>query len=484
MTALPGPSRRPIARVAPLVACAGLVLVLAGAQVTGLVGGHAVPGADASLNDPLLVPPPAENAAGKAAPDDVADGATVDASDGYDAAAELARIRADVDFWGAKLTAEPANIVAAVQLAQSDVALGRMTGDVADYVRGEAATDRALKVQPDYAPAQAMRAAILISLHRFTQAADVANGVLVAAPDDPTALGALGDARLETGDLAGARAAYGSLTATADGSASRVREGRLAFITGDTVGAIAAVRSAVTAALDEALEGDALAFYDSTLGDLLVATGDEDGGRRAYEAGLAVRPDHPASLVGLARLDAFDGDLDAAIAKLDTAIDAIPQPEWLGRRQDLLTLRGKAGDAALASTDGATIDAIARLAGPAGSVYDRIRSLYLSDHGLQPDLAVKLATDELAIRKDVYGYDALAWALVNAGRPADAVAPIETALAVGTPDARIWYHAGVIEAATGDAAAARDHLTKALALGAALDPVARDRAASVLATVP
>ena len=473
MTALPGSSRRPLVRLAPLLAGAGLVALVVGAQVSGLAGGLA---GGATSRQPLVAAPPAEDAAG--------DATDVTAGAGFDAAAELARVRADVDFWAAKLAADPADIVAAVQLAGSDIALARMTGDVASYVKALSASEAALAAQPGYVPAQSMRAAILVSLHRFADARDQAGSVLAAAPDDATALGALGDARLELGDLAGARQAYAELSATADGSASRVRAARLAFVSGDPAAAVVAARTAVDAATDEGLEGDALAFYDATLGDLLLATGDTEGGRAAYEAALAVRPNHPASLVGLARIDAFTGDLDAAIAKLDTAIDAIPQPDWLARRQDLLGRRGGPGDAAGAAADGATIGAIAKLAGPAGSVYDRVRALYLSDHGLQPDLAVRLASNELVVRKDVYGEDALAWALFNAGRPADALAPMHAALAVGTRDAKLWYHAGLIEAANGDAATARDHLTRALALGPALDPVSRDRASAALAALP
>ncbi len=88
---------------------------------------------------------------------------------------------------------------------------------------------------------------------------------------------------------------------------------------------------------------------------------------------------------GLAKLDAFDGDVTAAIAKLDTAIAAIPLPDWLARRADLLTLRGEPGDARKAVADRATVEAIAQLAGEAGSVYDRGLSIYLSDHRLEPD---------------------------------------------------------------------------------------------------
>jgi hypothetical protein len=126
------------------------------------------------------------------------------------------------------------------------------------------------------------------------------------------------------------------------------------------------------------------------------------------------------------------------------------------------------------------VEAISALAGDAPGVYDRGLSLYLSDHGLDPDRALRLATDELAVRADVYGHDALAWALLNAGRPADAEAPMRAALAAGTRDARLWYHAGLIAAANGRTADARAHLADALALGPALDPVARARAATTL----
>jgi tetratricopeptide (TPR) repeat protein len=396
------------------------------------------------------------------------------------AADELDRIRADVDFWGARLTASPRDIVAAVKLAESDVAEARLTGDVTAYLRAEAAADAALHAQADYPPALGMRASILVALHRFPEARDLANRIISQAPGDATALGVLGDASLELGDLDTAGKAYGELRAVADGSSAQVRAGRLAFVQGDVAGAVAADRAAVAAAMDEGLEGDALAFYQVTLGETLLATGDAAEARDAYAAALESRPDLPAALVGLAKLDAVGGDLDTAIARLDGAIAVIPLPDSLARRADLLDRRAASGDAEKAATDRSTVEVVARLAGDAAYVYDRGLSLYLSDHGLDPDRAVRLATDELAVRRDVYGYDALAWALLNAGRPAEAAAPTASALAAGTHDARLWYHAGLVAAANGDVAAARTDLSAALALGPALDPAARDRAEAAL----
>src|SRR3954451_21108435 len=102
MTALPGPSRRqPLprpTRLASLLACAGLVAVVVGAQATGLVGGRSGGADERWLEEPLRVAPPAEG---------VNDATTGDAAaDPFDPRAELDRVRADVDFWANRLQAD------------------------------------------------------------------------------------------------------------------------------------------------------------------------------------------------------------------------------------------------------------------------------------------------------------------------------------------------------------------------------------------
>ena len=53
------------------------------------------------------------------------------------------------------------------------------------------------------------------------------------------------------------------------------------------------------------------------------------------------------------------------------------------------------------------------------------------------------------MRADVYGHDALAWALFKAGRLTEADAAAAEALRLGTPDGRFHYHAGLIADALG-----------------------------------
>jgi tetratricopeptide (TPR) repeat protein len=407
-----------------------------------------------------------------------------DAPAPVDPAEELASIQTDVSFWAARVERDPRDTTGAVKLAESSIALARATGDVTNYLRAEAAADMALKASPGYAPAVGLRATVLVALHRFPEARDVASGVLGEDPDDAVALGVLADSALELGDLAAARRAIDHLSVLAGGAAADVRRARLAFIQGDGASAIQAARDAVDAAVDEGAVGSGLAFYHTTLGDLLAATGDGADAVTAYRAALNDRIGWPAASAGLGRRAFAAGDLDEAIHDFDRAIASVPQPEWLARRGDLFALRAGDGDARRSADDLATVEAIAGLAGDAANVYDRALVLYLADHGQDPDRAVRMAERELQVRKDVYGYDAYAWALLAAGRTADARVAIDHALSAGTRDPRMLYHAGMIALAAGAPADAKALLADALTLDPGFDPLGATRARAALADLP
>ena len=81
------------------------------------------------------------------------------------------------------------------------------------------------------------------------------------------------------------------------------------------------------------------------------------------------------------------------------------------------------------------------------------------------------AKKEYQTRRDIYGADALAWTALKSGRLAEAQAAIKEALRLGTRDARLYYHAGMIARAAGDTSAAREHLKRALGLNPQFDPL-------------
>src|SRR4029077_10387136 len=247
--------------------------------------------------------------------------------------------------------------------------------------------------------------------------------------------------------------------------------------------------AAVDAANDEGATASGLAWFEYQLGDTLIATGDRAGAAAAYAAALSADPSSHLARWGLARVAAAEGRTDEAIELLSEAIAAVPLPEFLARRAALYDIRAASGDAGLAADDRATVLAIAQLTGGAAGVYARTLSLFLSDTGQDPARALTLAESELRTRKDVYGYDALAWALLANDRPQEADDSMTTALAFGTRDAKLLYHAGMIKAAlvptdTSASAEARDLLESALALDASFDPAAAIRARSTLERLP
>ncbi len=138
------------------------------------------------------------------------------------------------------------------------------------------------------------------------------------------------------------------------------------------------------------------------------------------------------------------------------------------------------GDAKAAEQQYRAVDFIATLGDTQAQVYNRELVLFEAAHGRNQAQALALAEAELEDRKDIYGYDALAWALYANGRAADALAPARQALALGTRDAKLLYHAGMIEIAAGDAATGRAHLEAALALNPAFDPLGADDARKAL----
>jgi tetratricopeptide (TPR) repeat protein len=397
-----------------------------------------------------------------------------------DPASDVARIKSNIAFWSKRVERHPDDFVSSNRLGISEIELARATGDLSAYLRAEAAFDLTLGRDRDNAAALGYKGSVLVSLHRFVDARELANQVLARRANDPVALATLGDASLELGDVDSAERAYRHADAVAHGSATMTRLAHLAFIKGDPSMAVQIARDAVRVGISEGAEGERAAFLYYQFAELLAATGDLSGAGSAYAEALAADPGSFLARSGLARVAAAQGKTNDAIAQLSAAIETVPQPEFLARRADLYTLRGNVGDERRALDDYATVEAIARLAGEAASVYDRTLVYYLANHGLDPDRAVRLASSELEVRKDVYGYDAYAWALLGAGRLDDAQRAMDDALAFGTRDARLLYHAGMIAAARGETAAARTDLQAALALDPSFDPFQVERARETL----
>ena len=99
------------------------------------------------------------------------------------------------------------------------------------------------------------------------------------------------------------------------------------------------------------------------------------------------------------------------------------------------------------------------------------------------DVTPPRAQAKLELRTDVYGYDALAWALFAVGRLDEAAEAAAEATRLGTADPRIAYHGGMIAAATGRTDEARALLERAVAGLASLPPFQVPRAVAALVAI-
>jgi tetratricopeptide (TPR) repeat protein len=176
----------------------------------------------------------------------------------------------------------------------------------------------------------------------------------------------------------------------------------------------------------------------------------------------------------MARLDAARHRWPSAVAYGERAIASALDPATLGIVGDAYAAMGDTGKA---EEYYHTLEVtVLHQPGP----FHRAWSLFLLDHDRQVPQVLAKVREELQTRTDIYGYDLVAWALYKSGRHREAGEAMAHALALGTRDAMLYYHAGMIARALGDNAAARTQLQAALDANPYWSPLQPEHARQVL----
>ncbi len=152
---------------------------------------------------------------------------------------------------------------------------------------------------------------------------------------------------------------------------------------------------------------------------------------------------------------------DEAISSYQAIVKRLPLPEFVIALGDLYEATGKPAEA---QKQYDLVRAMQQLNASAGMDVDMELALFDADHGAEPQAVLARARGAYARRPSIYAADVLAWALYRAGDYAEAQRYSAEALRLGTRDALLRYHAGMIAEALGDNAAAREHLEQALAI--------------------
>ena len=315
---------------------------------------------------------------------------------------------------------------------------------------GRAGGPRALVVQAE--------ASLANTRHRFRDGLLLARRAARLDRYNASAYGALGDALLNLGRYRPAFAAYDRMAVLAPGIAgfARVANGR--ELIGRTGAALDALELALQA---DSTVPEQVAWTEVQLGNVHFNRGELGPAADAYRAALRRLPGYVHAQAGLARVDAALGRYAGATRMLEHVVDVLPLPAYVILLGDV---RHAAGDETGAEREYRLVHVIERLFAANGVRTELQTALFDIDHDRGVAAALARARAAYAAAPGIYAEDALAWGLFRTGRCAEARAHSMHALRLGTHDALLIFHRGMIERCLGDRASGNAFLRRALAL--------------------
>jgi tetratricopeptide (TPR) repeat protein len=348
------------------------------------------------------------------------------------------------------------------RLGWAFVAKARETFDPGFYKLAEQCARCMEKRNPQSQEAMLLRAHVLQNLHRFKESETLARG-LVQQRGLSFDYGLLGDALMEQGKLGDAVEAYQRMMNLKPDLRAYARAAHMRWLKGDLEGAIEAMQLAVSAASPSDAESASwvntrLAFYEFQAGRV------NDAEQRCSLA-FSLQNNYPPTLLLQGRILLGQSRFDEAVDALRSAVKLNPLPEYQWTLAEALRIAGKENEAS---------EVEGQLRQRGASSDPRTLALYLATRHESPETALRLARAELESRGDVFSHDALAWSLAAAGNAAEALSEMQRALAEGTQDARLLFHAGVIASQAGHSADAERWLRKASELSHLLLPSERN----------
>jgi tetratricopeptide (TPR) repeat protein len=218
------------------------------------------------------------------------------------------------------------------------------------------------------------------------------------------------------------------------------------------------------------------AWIVTQMAHLKLAIGKIDEAEKLSQQALVMFPGYHYALGNLAKVRIQQKRYDEAVELLQQRYDAAPHAENLYDLAQALQLAGKTDQA---NKDFAEFEQKSLLETNRGDNSNHELIFYYADYAKQPAKALEVAEREIARRRDVFTLDSYAWALYQNGQYEDARKQIDTALAVGVRDAKIFRHAGEIALKSGDKAAAERYLQES----AELNSVGSDQAKVTLASL-
>lgn len=342
-----------------------------------------------------------------------------------------------------RLAASPSDAAAGVRLAEILVRKARVDTDASRAIEAERVLRMVLDDEPGEYSALKLLGAVLLSQHRFVEAAHVAERGIGINDRDAWNYGVLGDAYVELGRYDEAFDAFDTMVRVRPDAASYARVAYAHELQGRLDEALRHMQMATEAT--SAHDPESLAWHHAQVGALLFQLGRVDDAASAFARADHAFPNHPYARAGLARVAAARGNYQRALSMYRALMTEAPTPELAAVIGDLFARIGNVRDAESMYEQAETLEREGwEMEEPQPAALARM----LAERGRKIDEAVTLAERAAHTRQDIFTMDALAWAYFQAGRFADARAASVQAMRTGSMDRRIRCHAAAIERAT------------------------------------
>jgi tetratricopeptide (TPR) repeat protein len=360
-------------------------------------------------------------------------------------------------------------------LATALVRRAQETSEASFYTQAEDAVKKSLELAPKNFDAEKIQVSILLGEHEYPAALEAAKSLNERVPDDVMVYGLLTDANVELGNYKDAEdAAQWMLNLRPGNLPALTRAAHLRELFGDTEGAYELMELAYQST--PPTETGERAWILTQMGHLRLVSGDTSAAERLLLPALTAFPNYHDALGNLAQVRITQKRYEEAVVLLQQRYQGAPHAENLYDLAEALQLAGRDGEAKKAFAEFETKSLL-----ESSRRQDSNRQLvfYYADHTHQPAKALQIAQQEYAWRHDVYTLDAYAWALCANSQNTEARKQIDSALAVGIRDPRLFLHAGKIALKVGDVRAAQRYLRQSAELNTADSEQARSMLASL-----
>lgn len=349
----------------------------------------------------------------------------------------------------------------------------RRTKDPGYWLNADACAQIVFERESKHRFARHLAAMVLLEKHAFADAKDAADQLLLEDTDDLEALGLKSDAALELGNFDEAVAAAQKMVNLKPNLPSYARSAHLRWLQGDADAAKSIYRAALDARDPRDPEPYAWVLTEAAM--IFWHQGDIDGAEAGFDKALQAFADEPSAMLGKARVALAKGDAKRAI-------------EWATRahtRSHACEAAWLLGDAYTRAADEQNAEKAYQQLIECGRKSDkRTLAAFFTTKNRRLDDALALANDEAKVRRDIHTRDVLAWALYRKGQFTAARKESDQALAHGTKEPLLLYHAGAIRLAQGDKKDGEKLIRDALTIHPHFEPTASTEAKKLLGEAP